>query len=550
MELRYYQREAVDAAWNYLTVHPAGDNPLVCMPTGSGKTPTLGVMAAEAVRDFGGRVGIVAHVKELLQQSAEKLQLICPKIPIGLYSASLRRKQTQQPILICGIQSVYKRADEVGPFDLLIVDECHLIPPDGDGMYQQFIRDLHVMTPHMRVVGLTATPYRMTTGLIYGPDNLFKEVCYEAQIRPLIAQGFLCPLISKRSLKIDFSGVHVRGGEFIERELEDVMMGVVKPAVDETLRLAAGRKSIIVFSSGIAHGQKICELLREAGEQVAFISGETNAGDRAEAIHKFKTGQIRFLVNVMVLTTGFDAPNVDCVVLLRATLSPGLYYQMCGRGFRIHPDKTDCLVLDFGGNVDRHGPVDMINPGRRMVLKGGGEAITKECPQCEALIAVAYLTCPHCGNEFPEREVKHDTEAGTSAILSTEDPDAGIEELDVMDVFYQMHVKRNSGPNAVPTMRVDYVINLLRTVSEWVCIEHDGFAQQKAMRWWKQRSKEPFPQSVSDAVELANEGFVGRPSKIRVRKRPESKWPEVINSLPDEIPDSQDELLTVEEIPF
>lgn len=180
---------------------------------------------------------------------------------------------------------------------------------------------------------------------------------------------------------------------------------------------------------------------------------------------------LKYLVNVNVLTTGFDAPNVDCVVLLRPTASPGLYYQMVGRGFRLHPDKHDCLVLDFGGNIIRHGPVDSIQVTERS--GNGGDAPAKECPECQAVIHAAYAVCPDCGFEFPPpKRNKHETRASSEGILSGEVTD---EEFDVQDVSYSVHIKRDAAPDTPKTMRVDYRLGLNHWQSEWVCIEHSGY---------------------------------------------------------------------------
>lgn len=190
----------------------------------------------------------------------------------------------------------------------------------------------------------------------------------------------------------------------------------------------------------------------------------------------FQHPPLKYLCNVNVLTTGFDAPNVDCVVLLRPTLSAGLYYQMVGRGFRLHPGKANCLVLDYGGNVLRHGPVDQL----QVIEKRGdgtGEAPAKECPSCRALIAPAYSNCPQCGHAFPPPErKKHESQATKAGVLSGQVTDC---EYEVRDIAYSVHTKKDADESAPKTLRVDYRLGLDYWVSEWICIEHTGWARAK-----------------------------------------------------------------------
>jgi DNA repair protein RadD len=235
--------------------------------------------------------------------------------------------------------------------------------------------------PNVRLVGLTATPYRMTTGMICAPENLLNHVCYEVGVRELIVQGYLCPLKSKAGRrKVDTSGLHLRGGEFIAGEVEALMDddSLVRSACREIVEHTQDRHSVLIFASGVQHALHVQRVLNGMGRECGFVCGDTLPFDRAETLARFKRGELKYLVNVNVLTTGFDAPNIDCVALLRPTNSPGLYYQMVGRGFRLDPSKENCLVLDFGGNILRHGPVDALEIKDR--ASGNGEAPAKECP--------------------------------------------------------------------------------------------------------------------------------------------------------------------------
>ena len=296
--------------------------------------------------------------------------------------------------------------------------------------------------------------------MLCGPDHLLNAICYEIGVKELIVGGYLCPLKTKAvRKKADCDGLHIRAGEFISSEVEELVDTdeLVHAACREIAEMTKQRRAVLIFAASVAHAQHVqATLERMVGAECGLITGDTKTGVRDELIARFKGEEIatnlfgeskpslKYLVNVNVLTTRFDAPNVDCVVLLRPTASPGLYYQMVGRGFRLHPDKQDCLVLDFGGNILRHGPVDAIHIKQRQ--SGGGSAPAKECPECQAVIHTAYTICPDCGYEFPPPDRKqHDTQASNEGILSGEITD---EEYEVLDVSYNVHVKHNAKSTA------------------------------------------------------------------------------------------------------
>ena len=534
MQLRPYQQEALAAVYRHLREHD--DNPCIVIPTAGGKTPVMATICRDAVGTWNGRALILAHVKELLEQAFDKLHRVAPELRVGVYSAGYGRRDTHHAVILAGIQSVYKRACDLGPFDLVLVDEAHMIPPDGDGMYRQFLADMKVINPLVRVIGLTATPFRMKSGIICAPENFLNAVCYEVGVRQLIVDGYLCKLVTKAGRdKPDTSGLHVRAGEFVANETEALMDqdALVESACAEIAEYTRDRKSCLVFVSGVKHGGHVADVLRRrTGVAVGEVYGNTFAFERARILNDFRAGKLKYLVNVNVLTTGFDAPNIDCVALLRPTMSPGLYYQMVGRGFRLHPGKEDCLVLDFGGNVLRHGPVDQIKV--QAAQNGNGEAPAKECPQCHSVIAAGYAVCPDCGHEFPPPERKqHEAKASTAGILSGE---ITTDEYPVQDVLYSVHVKRGAPPEHPKTLRVDYQIGFNDFVSEWVCPEHTGYARWKFEKWWKARSDMPPPATAEEAAALANDGLLAPTLSITVRTVVGDKFGTVVRHVLGEKP--------------
>ena len=316
MQLRPYQQAAVDALYRYLRNRDG--NPVIVAPTGSGKSLIISQIATDAVTRWQGRVLVLAHRQELLEQNADKIRRLCPEIPVGLFSSGLGKRDTSQPVICAGIQSVYKRACEFEPFDLAIVDEGHLLSGRDDSMYGRFLSDARVINPQLRLIGLTATPFRLDSGLIYGPDRIFSDVCNEISIRQLLADGFLCALVSKTgATRFDTSGLHVRGGEFVSREIEDLMGAdeLVEAACSEIVELTQDRNTVLIFAAGVEHGRHVQRILQERHDvECGFVCGETPGAERNETLSRFArvTGNslfektpLKFLVNVSVLTTGY-----------------------------------------------------------------------------------------------------------------------------------------------------------------------------------------------------------------------------------------------------
>jgi DNA repair protein RadD len=554
MQLRPYQQAAVNAVYNHL--RDRDDNPCVVIPTAGGKTPCMATICKDAVTLWQGRVLVLAHVKELLQQTADKLTAVCPEVDYGIYSAGLKRRDTDNPVIIAGIQSVYKRACELDRFDLIIVDEAHLISPDGEGMYQQFLAESKMVNPRVRIIGFTATPFRLKDGPICAPENILNTICYEVGIKELIRDGFLCPLVSKSGKdQIDFGSLHIRAGEFVADEVEALMdsESLVESVCREIVEQTADRNAVLIFSSGVRHGNHIVETLDEKyGIECGFVTGETPPKIRDILLKQFRRGDLKYLCNVNVLTTGFDAPNIDCVAMVRPTSSPGLFYQAVGRGFRLHPSKQNCLVLDFGGNVLRHGPVDALRlkPGGN---QGTGDAPAKKCPHCNALIAMGYANCPECGFEFPPPEKQnHEAQATQAPILSGQVTNTRYE---VTDTHYYSHLKRGAADDAPRSMRVDYMVGWRSHKSEWICFEHSGYARQRAVAWWKQRSRDPVPETTDEALARIEGGAIAQTLAIQVRSVSGEEYERIIDyelgPLPEPLePQHFSNAFSDEEIPF
>lgn len=523
--LRPYQRESIDAAWAYMRARPG--NPCIVLPTGAGKTIVLAEMIREAVTQWPGtRICVVAHVRELVQQNHDKLRAYWHEAPAGIYAAGLGRRDRFEPVIFASIQSVAKRAMTLGRFDLLLVDEAHRIPLSGEGQYREFIDGCRQANPNLRIAGLTATPYRLGGGPVCGDDYILNEIAYEANVGDLIRDGYLSRLVSKAgAARADLSDVRMRNGEYIAGQLENAVNtdAIVQAACDEIVTLCANRRAWILFCAGVKHAEHVCDALRDRGIAAATVDGATASGERAARIEAFQRGELRALVNVNVLSEGFDATHVDAVILMRPTKSAGLYYQQVGRGLRLHPGKTDCLILDFAGNIIEHGPIDAIRAPRRPGEKAKGDVPMRECPQCPAILPVQVRQCPDCGYEFPREEhARHDATASAAPILSDEVVEPSRHE--VSGVSYHLHEK----PGRPASLRVEYRCGLLR-FREWVCLEHGGIPRAKAVSWWAKRAGPAdhtgVPRTVEDA--LTRTDALATPTAIHVREH--TKYPEIVS---------------------
>lgn len=505
MELRYYQREAVEATWRHVA---SSDLPgIAVLPTGAGKSLVLAQLAKDTV-SWGGKAIILAHVKELVEQNYQEIKRLAPELPVGIYSAGLGSRDTGYSVTVAGIQSVWKKAEEIGRADVILIDEAHRIPTEGEGQYRTFLEASKKLNPNVRLIGLTATPYRTGTGLIYGPGQLFEKVYYEIPVRKLIMEGYLCPLISKSSeAKADVGKVSVRAGEFVQEELQSELLKQEDKmilACTEIFQKSEKRRSVLVFTAGVKHGKLIAQMLRELegkSDIVREVYGDTPDRERDFVVREFREHRVKYLVNVEVLTTGFNAPGVDVIAILRPTLSPGLHYQMIGRGLRKAPEKNDCLILDFAGNLLLHGPIDrmIIAPGR--AERDKRKDLWKECPSCREVVNRTAGICSACGHKFEVSRGKHSGFKSPNHAGSSVDVSPLSEPEKVLGISYTKHVKKDAPPGHPAVLRVRYDIGLIRgNPSEFVCFEHTGYARRKAEVWWKARSKRPVPDTVDEAL--------------------------------------------------
>ena len=398
--LRDYQKKAVDEVFNYICNNKG--NPVVIAPTGSGKS----ILIAEIIRKSlkwwpGTRILMLTHQKELIEQDMDKLKKIAPELDMGVYSASLKSKDASHDVTFASIQSICKNKED--KFNVVLVDECHLINNNESGNYRSYLGMLNC-----RVIGFTATPYRLGQGMIVGEDTIFDHYIETISILEMQKKGYLSRLSSKTtSVTLDVAGVSKLNGEFKQGELDKKVntLDNNEAIVNELANYITmqGVKHMIVFCTSVEHAYSIKSLMNQKEIPTVCVEGAMDKATREKAIEEFTSGKALCATNVNVLSIGFDYPDIDCVVMLRPTLSTALYVQQAGRGLRIAPNKDRCLLLDFAGNVRRHGPIGMLSSIPKDKMKGEGIGIPpmKTCPECLELLLASTRVCPTCGHEFP-----------------------------------------------------------------------------------------------------------------------------------------------------
>ncbi|WP_413586108.1 DEAD/DEAH box helicase family protein [Bdellovibrio sp. HCB274] len=384
-QLRPYQQDAVQATLKHFRKEKSPA--VIVLPTGAGKS----LVIAELARLARGRVLVMAHVKELVEQNHAKY--ISFGLEAGIFSAGLDRKDTSHKVIFGSIQSI-ARADEsfFENFSLVVIDECHRVSMEGETQYFQVVTKLKKLNPEICVLGLTATPYRLGLGWIYQyhkekklqqttEDRFFKKCIYELSIGYMIKNKYLTPPLKIDSpvACYDFSSLKLHGTSYVTSQIEALLKDqkritplIIKNIVD----MSVDRHGVMIFTSSVNHAIEIMKSLPPFVS--ALVVGDTEVDDRDEIIEAFKARKLKYLVNVSVLTTGFDAPHVDVIAILRPTESVSLYQQIVGRGLRLSEGKSDCLVLDYTGqNHDLFSPeVDDDKPAGHTVM------VEVPCPEC------------------------------------------------------------------------------------------------------------------------------------------------------------------------
>lgn len=534
-EDRQYQQDIEDSVINYLFTKLG--NPVVAAPGGVGKSFVMAKLTKRLVTEWPGtRVLILAQDAKLLEQNCNELVRHWPAAPAGIYSSGLKQRDTRHPIIFAGIQSVFKRGLDLGIRNVVFVDEADLVSSKEDAMYHKLFNDLYSLNPNMRIVGFTASPYRLGVGCLTNMD-LWDEICIDLtktdKFNWFIEHGFLAPLVNKKgATEIDITNISMRGGEFDEKEMqvaadtEELNRAVVK----EAIRYGSDRKHWLTFSSGVKHGHNLAKIFNARGVPTMMLSGEDSMDHRQRVEKMWRKGEIRNVVNCGLYGRGFDFPAIDLIIWARATQSTALWLQGCVRGTRIAPGKQNCCVLDMAGNTRRLGPVnDPIIPApRRKGDAEKGEAPVKECPECHSYIHTRIMVCPDCGYQFPPPQTVKKTADDADILRDSAKPAEDVREFNVLGVRYKGYLTKTNRY----VLRATYSVGMT-SFHEYLFFDESPshFLRKRAESWWTHRGgKKPFPEGSDEAAKRTDELKI--PSVIRVNVAP--KYPEVLGCDFDE----------------
>lgn len=475
MQLRPYQQKAIKMLWEYMRQSP-GKNPVLVLPTGSGKSHVISAVCQEAIKGYRHtRILMLTHVKEIIEQNAKKLKEAWPEAPLGIYSASVGEKCIKQ-ITFAGIQSLVRSPEKIGFIDVVIIDECHLVSHKNIGRYRDLLTYLKDNNPNLIVIGLTATPWRLTHGLITKGDTIWDDIIEPVTIIELIKDGYLSILRSKfTDHQIDTSKVRKHGGEFINKDLQaavDIDKHNLRIA-KEIVERAGDRKKWLLFCTGVKHAKNMRDALRSQGVTAEYIHGGMSRSQRERILNDHYEGRFTALCNCQILTTGYDSPNIDLLAMIRPTMSLSLYVQMIGRGMRVKDHTDHCLVLDFAGNIEIHGPITNLNIPDYRKKKKPGEAPIKVCPKCSEILHLSCMVCDACKYEFPK----------TNKLSKLKFHNADIMDIDIVDMPIKSWLWNTfTSKKGNDMIRVRYVSSDLNfePIFEYFAIYNEGKAGQIA----------------------------------------------------------------------
>jgi len=509
--LRDYQSRAVDATFAFWRA--GRKNPLIEVPTGGGKSRILAAIAADVVRR-GGRVVIATHRSELVDQDAAACELIAGKSNVGVYSDMLGRYETAQPIIVASIQSIAKHTKLLGRRDLLLVDEAHLVGPEPDSQYRVMISELSAGREGFQCAGLTATPYRAGQGMLtQGDEALFTALAYRVTVLELLAAGHLAPLVTPQVEAIHTDQVAQRLGDYVAADLmlaDNMAEVTMQAAQDVAVAIAGGRRSALLFGVTVEHARQIAAAVNAAGVVCDVVHGGTPKEDRKRILAAFKAGKIAAIASMGVLTTGFDAPLVDVLAVIRPTTSTSLYVQMAGRGMRTCPGKVDCLYLDYGGNIAEHGPITCVVIKEKRTKRANKDAPkVKVCPGCLLEQLLQARECEGCGHSFArEMAEKLANKRASSLDPMAEGAPRGEAKgprvrHENVEVGFSLHRKKGA-PDSPPTVKVNYSNHFGHLAWEFLGFSeaHEPWKRAQAATWWTSKFDLAVPVDEAEAVAL------------------------------------------------
>lgn len=548
----YYQTDAKNAIFDYYFTHEKKGNPLVCMPTGSGKSIVIADFLRDVFRYFPNqRVMMLTHVWKLILQNAEKMQMFWPTAPIGIHSAGLGQRDTMMPIVFGGVQSVAKNPEAFGHRDLLLIDEAHLLGSDEDSQYIQVIAALKKINPHLKVIGFTATPYRLKMGRLT-EGGLFSDIAFDITthewFQRLITEGYLSPLIGKRTnTRIDgLDRLRIGTNEVNQSEAESIVdtEEITYSACKELLEFGVDRNKCMIFAAGIENAEHINSMMDSFGASFTVVHSKLPKQTIKDRLEAYENDEYWGIIGANQLTTGYDNPRIDIIGDFQVTKSPGKHVQKYGRGTRVfrgndhQPPKENCIVLDFVGNIAANGPIDDPVMPRKPGQRVGEPPPVKICTTdkllqpdpknptvigCEAYNHASLRFCCNCAGEFHFQNKLNHTAFNDSPMKQAEEPI--IETVNVKTpILYRKNEGKDKGGGIVspPTVKATYILGV-RPVNVFLCFEHTGKPRRIAHDWWMRHSSSEPPKTVDEFLSRTNELRV--PRSVTVHSN--LKYPEI-----------------------
>jgi len=558
MKARPHQIEALDTVWTAMQTEKAV---LLQAPCSFGKTFIIAKICQKLLSVLpSARILILMDREILVEQTRDKIQVACPELfmDIGVVCSSIQKLDAmsfEKRILIASRQSLINQLDKLMKTHLIVIDECHLLrtphkerKPDQFGQIINFLKGYN---PKLTLFGVTATPYRLSEGYIYGDrhppgfEPYFKDLHYKGSVKRLEAEGFLAPLIGEtiniQSLQTRLESIPLVGGEYNIDLLGKLMSeGIyINAAVELWQSKAKDRKKTLAFCVNIDHAEKLAEAFNKAGIKAVAIHSEQETFDQVQAIEELNkpNSEYKVFCSVAKLTTGVDVPEIDCLLIVRSTKSASLHVQMIGRVQRIAEGKNDGLVLDMVGNCHEFGKdLDKVKVKYKTQAEQQEKKNVKICPQCDNEVHVATRFCVHCNYEFAKSK-EEQTTAPEMMNVEFNKPDPPL-TVEVDSMYVMEHINKK---NKKKTLRIkfDYpsIATYMKSISSYLCFEKDGYSSFAALKgrnlWAILTDNEiPCPASVDEALLLKK--HIYKPKQLLVDFNGE--YPEIKKFIYEEIP--------------
>jgi DNA repair protein RadD len=532
----------------------------------SGKSIVISDFVRDIFRYFPNqRIMMLTHVWKLILQNKEKMEMFWPNAPIGIHSAGLGLRDVIMPIIFGGVQSVAptleKNPKAFGHRDLLLIDEAHLLSAEEDSQYLSIIKILKSINPLLKVIGFTATPYRLKMGSLTD-GGIFTDICYNIctheWFQRLINEGYLSPLIGRPTdTKIHgLEKLRVGLGEVNQSEAESIIdtEEITYSACKELLEFGYDRNKCMIFAAGIDNAEHINNMMESFGASFTVVHSKLSKATIRERMLDYENDEYWGIIGANQLTTGYDNPRIDIIGDFQLTKSPGKHVQKLGRGTRVfkgnqfHPPKLNTLVLDFVGNIYNNGPIDDPIMPRKPGVKTGDPPPIKFCETirlesnqkrleemrntghvdlndaeltkgCGAYNHASSRYCCNCAAEFSFKVTLYATARNDSPMKQEETPQIELVKIKP-PIFYSKHQKKPSisGIVATPTAKVTYTVGM-RPVNVFLCFEHTGRPRHTAREWWRLHSANEPPNTIDEFLSRTNELRIPKEVRVHINKQ-------------------------------